>query len=280
MKLTFEDISVFLAKRFFSMRFLIAKVTRKSKLYKTIIDKLFLEGDEIYIIPNDNRLTKEISLNVSIPSSEDTVLPTTILREMIEKSNHIVIMDYCLCRTSNKCDDYPQDLGCIFLGENTKNISRKHCHDATVEEALLHVDKCAEVGLTHLIGRNKIDSVWTNSGPKEDLLTICNCCPCCCLWKLTPALSDDLSSCIKPLPGVHLDYDAELCTGCGKCLDNCFLDAISLSKDKCISIDTNVCRKCGKCSDVCPSNALKISFEEYAVDDILNRLDSLVDVTK
>lgn len=53
-------------------------------------------------------------------------------------------MDSCLCRSSNDCKDYPHDLGCIFLGPTTKKIPRAICHEATVDEALDHVDKADE----------------------------------------------------------------------------------------------------------------------------------------
>ena len=42
-----------------------------------------------------------------------------------------------------------------------------------------------------------------NVGPKEELLTICHCCPCCCFWKIIPDLDDDISNKIKRLDDVE-----------------------------------------------------------------------------
>jgi len=90
---------------------------------------------------------------------------------------------------STGCKDYPMDLGCIFLGEAVKEINPKFGRMATVEEALEHAKKCRDAGLVHLIGKNKLDTVWLNAGPGDKLMTICNCCPCCCLWKILPDIS-------------------------------------------------------------------------------------------
>ena len=80
----------------------------------------------------------------------------------------------------------------MFLGEATTQIPRHLGREVTVEEALREIDRADEAGLSHLIGRNKIDSVWMNVKPKEDLLSICHCCPCCCLWKVIPNLEEDI----------------------------------------------------------------------------------------
>ena len=114
------------------------------------------------------------------------MMPSQVLKEMIMKSRYHFIMDSCICRVSNDCKDYPQELGCLFLGKGAKRISPKLGKAVTAEEAMEHVNKCQEAGLVHIIGRNKIDSIWLNTGPKEELLSICNCCPCCCLWKMAP----------------------------------------------------------------------------------------------
>jgi hypothetical protein len=39
-----------------------------------------------------------------------------------------------------------------------------------------------------MIGRNKIDTLWMGVGPGYKLMTVCNCCPCCCLFKTLPNL--------------------------------------------------------------------------------------------
>ncbi len=271
-KISFADISMFVVNYIFNWRFRIAKLTKQSKIMKKIINKALFEDDYTTFIPNT------ISINKKIEAGKSEFLPTDVLKEVISKIDDIVIMDKCLCRTSNDCKDYPQDIGCIFLGPTTKKIPRNICHEASVSEALKHVDKADAAGLTHIIGRNKIDSVWMNVKPKEGLLTICHCCPCCCLWKVIPQLDDEISDKIHKLEGVEIAIDTSKCVKCMKCLnDICMVKAISL-KDSEIRINQEKCRGCGLCVNICKQNAITLKYNDNAIDSIVDRLYNLVEL--
>ena len=49
----------------------------------------------------------------------------------------------------------------------------------------------------------------------------------------------------------------ELCTGCGTCVEECPVDAISLGKNDLAIINDEECIRCGKCHDVCPEEAVR-----------------------
>ncbi len=269
-KISFAEISIAVVNRIFHWRFRIARLTRQSKIMNKIITKLLFEDDEIVFIPNT------IEINKTITPAKSEFIPTDVLKEVIKKSEDIVIMNTCLCRTSNDCKDYPQDIGCIFLGPTTKKIPRKICHEATVEEALAQVDRADAAGLTHMIGKNKIDSVWMNVRPREGLLTICHCCPCCCLWKVIPDLNDSITDNIEMLKGVSIHFDAEKCNNCGKCLKNtCMSNAIT-SKDGKTSFNPDKCIGCGLCVNACRQNAFSITFSDESVKEVADRMNSLV----
>ena len=193
-RITFSDFSVLIIKNTFKTRFLLAKACKKVPPLAGMVNKLFFEGDDLLVLPRDGTINsshkiEEIEINEDINiSQDDTVLPSKILKEMIMKSKYHFIMDSCICRVCSDCSDYPHNLGCLFLGKGSKKISPKLGKPVTPQEAMEHVDKCQKAGLVHIVGRNKLDSFWLNTGPKEDLLTICNCCPCCCLWKMAPDL--------------------------------------------------------------------------------------------
>jgi ferredoxin len=196
---------------------------------------------------------------------------------MISRSRYHFIMDSCICRKSNDCKDYPPDLGCLFLGKGTKKISSKLGRMVKAEQALEHIRKCQEAGLVHIIGRNKIDSVWLNTGPKEDLLSICHCCPCCCLWKMAPELPESLSEGFTSMEGVEIIFNEELCSGCGLCTKGiCFTNAIKL-EDK-AKRDQAKCRICGRCAEICPNGAISIVMENDAVKKSVKQIEVLVDV--
>ena len=270
-KITFTDISIFIVNRIFNWRFWIAELTKKSKLAKRIIDKLLFEDDEIVIIPNT------IKVNKKIESEGSEFLPTEVIKDVIRRCDDIVIMNSCLCRTSNNCTDYPQDIGCIFLGPTSKKIPENIGHKASVEEALEQVDMADAAGLSHIIGRNKIDTVWMNVRPGKGLLTICHCCPCCCLWKVYPNLDDEISDKLEKLDGVSVKVHEENCKKCKKCLESCMFKAISFKDDK-ITIDKENCKGCGLCVNSCKFNAITIKYDDETIDNVVNRVENLIEI--
>jgi len=171
-----DPLLVRFLKRTFPNRFLIAKLT-KTPILGGLIDHMVFEGDDMMYLPKD----QVIQMNKPIENPGEMVVPSQILEHFIEKANYHWIMDWCICRSATKCKDYPIDLGCLFLGEATLKIDPRIGHRAIKQEALEHVRKCRKAGLVHLIGRNKLDAVWLRVEPGNKLLTICNCCPCCCL---------------------------------------------------------------------------------------------------
>ena len=267
-KISFADISIFILKYIFNWRFWIAEITKKSKAYRKLIDKMLFENDEIVVIPNT------INVNKKIESEGSEFLPTEIIKEVIRRCDDIVIMNTCLCRTSNGCKDYPQDIGCIFLGPTSRKIPKNIGKKATVQEALDHVDKADEAGLSHIIGRNKIDTVWMNIRPGKGLLTICHCCPCCCLWKVYPNLHSDISDKLEKLDGIEIKLHEENCKKCGKCVQSCMFKAISLENGE-VAIDTDICRGCGLCVNSCKFDAITVEYSDKTIDDVVNRIDNL-----
>jgi Pyruvate/2-oxoacid:ferredoxin oxidoreductase delta subunit len=267
------DFNRFILKYIFNWRFRIAEFTKKSETYKKFIDFALFKDDEIVVIPN------AISVNKKIESAGSEFLPTAIIKEVIKRSDEIVIMNSCLCRTSNNCEDYPKDLGCIFLGPTAAKIPKHIGKKATVEEAFAQVDRADAAGLSHIIGRNRIDTVWMNVHPGKGLLTICHCCPCCCLWKVYPNLNEDISGKLERLEGVSVELHEENCRKCELCLDKCMFKAISLKDDK-ITIDNEICRGCGLCANACKFDAISISFTDEAVDNVANRMEDLIEIKK
>lgn len=268
-------------KKLFPQRFFLAKLTKVPLLGK-MIEKAFFEEDEIIFLPKDQTIeiqqaSKTIAINQPIDQFEEFVVPSKIIEYFIEQANYHFIMDFCICRSANRCENYPIDLGCLFLGETVLKIDPTLGKLVSKEEALEHIKKCQEAGLVHLIGRNKLDTMWLDARPKEKLLTICNCCECCCLWKMIPYLSKPIQKNVRRIPGIQITV-TENCVGCGKCTQGvCFVDAIQLKDGK--AVISNDCRGCGRCVEICPHEAIKLSLTKEALKESKRLISRVVDVT-
>ena len=269
--------SVRIVKHAFGWRYGLAAATRRLKLYNRAVTKALFDGDEMIVLPKD-RTTKRKVIETDI-SAEDpsarTVLPSDVVKRILRRSEHIFIMNFCICRRSAGCEDYPRDMGCIFLGNGTLRIPDDFGHIATFEEASEYIDRCGELGLVHIIGKNRLDSVWLNTGKKNDLMTICNCCPCCCLWNFVRDVSDEIGSVYRKMESVEVRADPDKCVGCGICTESCFVRAIAIKDGKC-SIDSDRCRGCGRCADICPKDAISVTFDPAAVGIETERLSVLM----
>ncbi|MDI9644277.1 MAG: 4Fe-4S binding protein [Candidatus Verstraetearchaeota archaeon] len=257
--------------RLFPKRFTIARMSR-IPLVGRVIDWALFKDDRLLFIP------KTVELDVRLGEPESMVLPYRVAEHFVNASEYLWVMNFCICRASNGCKDYPHELGCLFLGEATQRIDPRLGRRVTREEALEHLRRCREVGLVHLVGRNKLDSLWLDVRPGEKLLTICSCCPCCCLWKVIPDLSPMIRQKITKMPGVEVSVDRLKCAGCGGCTRGiCFVDAISLKHGKAEISDE--CRGCGRCAEVCPLGAISISISDKKyMDDAIRRISSCVDL--
>jgi ferredoxin len=260
-------------KKIYPARYLGALMTNLPVL-ETLANAYLFMGDDVVYLPRDNT----IRINEPIPQPEEIALPSEIVEHFIKKANFHWIMDFCLCRDGAGCRDYPREYGCLFLGEAVLDINPELGSLATKKEALDHVQRCQEAGLVHMVGRNRLDKVWLGAGPGHKLLTICNCCPCCCLYGTLPYTSPKISRKIHRLPGLQVSV-SELCSGCGLCTEGvCFVEAINLTNGQANILDD--CRGCGRCVEICPDGAIDITLSDRVVfQETVDRISKLVDVS-
>jgi ferredoxin len=261
---------VLLLKMAYWARLLIAKLTR-APIFGGILYNNIFKDDRLIYLPMD----RVIQINQSI-TLESMVLPSQVVEYFIEKATYHWIADSCICRSSGKCHRYPIDLGCIFLGEAAAKINSHLGHRVTKKEALEHANRCREAGLIHLIGRHKVDTLWLNVGPGDRLLTICNCCPCCCGWRVLPDFAAEISRKVTKMPGITVQI-TDACVGCGQCEDVCFVHAIHVVDSR--AVMSEQCRGCGQCADVCPHKAIEIVIDNACIEKSISHISEAVDVS-
>jgi NAD-dependent dihydropyrimidine dehydrogenase PreA subunit len=237
------------------------------------LHKTLFNGDDMIFLPKDR-----VAVGQTVEQPGSTVVPSALVDAFIEQAGQRWIMDFCICREGDDCQDYPHDLGSIFLGEAVAKINPKLGHLASREETLAHAHRATELGLVHLIGRDRLDSLWTGAVPFGRMLTICHCCPCCCLFRVLPDLDPVNRAKVTRMPGVNVWVEAEECLGCGNCAEaGCFVNAIELVGG-CAQISAE-CRGCGRCVETYPNGAIHLTIEDsdYLQKQIA-RISGLVDV--
>ena len=274
------DLNVAVLKHIFKYRFNIAHWTKENKTFGKAIYKMLFDKDDMIVLPKDSvAKSRTIETDIPVDSPESsTVLPSEVVKELIRSAGHIFIMNFCLCRKCTGCKDYPTDHGCIFLGNGVHKIPPEYGRLATAEEAVDYIDECSALGLVHIIGRNKIDHIWMNLGMKVELMTICNCCPCCCLWKVVNDISNDIGDAFRRMRSVEVTVDPLKCTGCGVCVESCFTSAVNIVDGVC-NIVEDLCRGCGRCVENCLEGAISLTYDRKAINQEIAQMKSLANLS-
>jgi len=107
-------------------------------------------------------------------------------------------------------------------------------------------------GCDHPVENCLVHSAANNQG---QIFYICNCCTCCC------GVIRGLTEFDNPMALARSDFrsvvDAELCTGCGECVERCPFEALAVPEELCV-VNYDRCVGCGLCASVCPTQALSL----------------------
>ncbi len=144
---------------------------------------------------------------------------------MLDKHSVYSVAD-CACRTSmhvigEGCGHTIEDM-CIQLGPAAEfYIKTGRGREITKEEAIEICERAEREGLVH--------SIPNLSGP-GNALAICNCCGCSCfgLRNTTMYKNPDFSR-----SNYTSVVDKDKCVGCGECVENCQVNALTLGEKLC-----------------------------------------------
>ena len=181
---------------------------------------------------------------------------------VIKTASHIGV-GTCYCRHKKEhigeACDAPMEICMTFNNTAASLIKYGYAKKITEDECLDLLDLAKEHNLVQF-GENV----------QNQVAFICNCCSCCC-EALIGARKVGVSQAINSSNYIAHIID-ELCTGCGKCVNVCPVEALSLvsshstNKNKRIAklLEEN-CIGCGVCVRVCKPDAIEMNEREVKV---------------
>ena len=201
-----------------------------------------------------------IPINQSLGKYENHVIPYVVFKHFIEKASNIVLLN-CGCRLFNDCKNHDHSLGCIYMGDDTLDLTLPEIRDGhigTKEEALDRVRRAIDDGLIPLLGRAMAESALFGVEDKGHFLACCFCCDCCCINGKFLSYGPNVNTTMfRRIEGVSVNVDETKCISCGKCVEVCVFKGRELVNGK-AKLDLDRYLGCGRCAEVCPTDATTI----------------------
>ncbi len=187
----------------------------------------------------------------------------------VVKTSKTIGVGLCYCRHKmqhvGKACDAPLEI-CMMLNAAAESLVR--------HGVARRVDAAEGLDLLQQARDRRLVQFGENA--RERVSYICNCCGCCC-EALIAARRFGL---LHPLHTTNfiLAIDQAACNGCGKCVEACPVEALSLvsandpkkPRKKASRLDEGACLGCGVCVGACPENGLRLASRPERVITPLN----------
>lgn len=214
---------------------------------------------------------------IEVPPS--VVAPKELLVDYITRASHRTIIDECPCRAGEGCRKHPVDLGCLLIGDGSRDVHPSVGRSATVDEALAHMDRAIDSGLLPLIGHIWIDKIVFGVRDWSRLMTVCFCCRCCCVVRSEMrGLVDTYPRSLVKLEGVSVAV-GEGCVGCGECVPVCPVENVTLVDG--VAVIGDKCLGCGTCARTCSRGKIEVTIAPDAAyeRELRRRIETGVDIS-
>ena len=171
-----------------------------------------------------------------------------------------------------KACDAPMDI-CMTFNHVAKSLIRHHyARRVEASECMELLHKAYEYNL-----------VQCGENVKNKVSFICNCCGCCCEFLVTAKKFGMLHpvQTTSYIPKI----DEEKCTGCGKCVNICPIEAIEwVSNDKetdskfgkKVKVNKEICLGCGVCVRTCSNNSIVLEKREEQIITPVNSVHRII----
>jgi UDP-glucose 4-epimerase len=128
-----------------------------------------------------------------------------------------------------------------------------------------------------MLGHAIFDAFALGVKPHTRIVSVCQCCPCCCMMAAFPYAGPEARDFFHKLDGVTVQI-TDTCDGCGKCVETCIWQNVEMVDGRAVQGDA--CKGCTRCAMVCPIGAVKVAIDNPSfVEDGIARVSSWVDVT-
>jgi ferredoxin len=213
------------------------------------IKALFTDGE--------TELGRTFVSETSLPSDGSLeVLDFERASRVVESATHIGV-GICYCRHKmehiGRACAAPRNI-CMTFNNTAASLTR-HGHARAVD---------AVEGLDLLAAARELGLVQFGENVQRQVNFICNCCGCCCEAMIAARRFGHL----HPVHTTNFlpENDPDRCTGCGKCVLACPVEAMSLvsandpskPKRKVARIDIDQCLGCGVCVPACPEDGITL----------------------
>lgn len=194
-----------------------------------------------------------VSVNRDVDLGDlEHVIPYALARDIVLKNpDHIVALE-CPCRAARPNPCLPLDV-CLIVGEPFASFVTEH-HPRRSRR--ITADEAAEI-LAAEHARGHVHHAFFKDAMLGRFYAICNCCDCCC--GAMQAHRNGVP--MLAASGYVCRANADLCAGCGACVDACQFHALALDGGRSV-VDFDKCMGCGVCVDVCPQAALSLVRDE------------------
>ena len=194
--------------------------------------------------------------------------------EVIKTASHIAI-GICYCRHKmyhmDKACDAPMEICMTFDTPAASLIKHGHAR---------RVDEVEGMELLHQAYENNLVQFGENI--REKVNFICNCCGCCC----EAMIAARRFAILNPVHTTNFipEIEGESCNGCGKCVNVCPVEAMSLisandphrPKMKLARLEQDLCLGCGLCVRSCPKDSIHLEARPQRVITPLNGMHRAV----
>lgn len=238
-------------------------------------------------------ITVEEDFIKSLFTNGETQLGRTFVQETaLPAENHLVVMDYerasqviqtatqrgvgmCYCRHKmqhlGQACDAPMDI-CMTFNSSAESLV-KHGYARAVSTS-----ECLDL-LNLAYAKNLVQF---GENVQQGVNFICNCCGCCCEAMIAARRFGFMHPVhtTNYLPVVKI----EQCTGCGKCVTACPVEAMSLvsandshqPNRKKARLNEDLCLGCGVCVRTCPNQGIQLQPRSKRVITPLNSTHRVV----